>query len=78
MGEPAVDPLQVLKTLKFLGKELRLHQFILKGVKRRRKQAEKDEQEVRNKLNHIKLRVQRELDAHPDIIRKFTNFDPES
>lgn len=75
MSQP--DPTHVVNTLRFLGKQLRVSQFRLKNLKREKRAIEKNETEARRTLNQIKLKIQRELDAHPDIVRKFTGFELE-
>lgn len=75
MSEP--DPTHVVNTLRFLGKQLRISQFRLKKLKRDRVEIEKNEQETRRTLGQIKMKIQREIDAHPDIVRKFTGMELE-
>lgn len=58
------------QTLVFLGKELRLHQFMLKASVKKRKQSERDEAEVRNKIGRLKERIQKELDMNPGIFKE--------
>jgi hypothetical protein len=55
------------KTLRFLGKELRLHQFMLKAQQKKRKQYELLEAETRNKIGRLRERIQKELDMNPGI-----------
>lgn len=69
------DPAPVIETLKFLGKQLRTNQFRLKRFQREKKAAEKSEAETRRVLQQIKQKIQREIDAHPDIIRGFTGIE---
>lgn len=69
------DPIPVVNTLKFLGKQLRANQFKLKRFLREKREAEKNEAETRRVLYQIKGKIQREIDAHPDIVRGFTGFD---
>ena len=58
-----VDPAPVVNTLKFLGKQLRSNQFKLKRFIREKREAEKNETEVRRTLYQIKSKIQREIDA---------------
>ena len=77
MAETSIDPLIVLRTLKFLGKDLRLNFFRLKHLRNHRKEIEHNEKQVRRQIYQIKMRVQRELDAHPEIVQKFTGLEQE-
>lgn len=58
------------QTLTFLGKELRLHQFMLKASVKKRRQHEKAEAEIRNKIGRLKERIQKELDMNPGIFKE--------
>jgi hypothetical protein len=55
------------KTLRFLAKELRLHQFMLKAHEKKRKEYERFEAETRNKIGRLRERIQKELDMNPGI-----------
>jgi hypothetical protein len=59
----------VLQTLRFLHRTKRLYQFQLKGHQIRRKQHELAENTARRTIRGLNLRIQRELDAHPEIAR---------
>lgn len=58
------------RTLTFLGKELRLQQFILKAQSRQRKAFEAAEIETQYKIDCLKNKIQRELDMNPGIFEK--------
>lgn len=75
MSEP--NPTHVIDTLRFLGKQLRISQFRLKKIKRERSELDKNERDARRTLGQIKLKIQREIDAHPDIVRRFTGLELE-
>jgi hypothetical protein len=69
------DPTVVFSTLRFLGKQLRTNQLRLSFCKRVRKDAEKNEDDARRTLRQIKLKIQREIDAHSKIIRQFPGLE---
>lgn len=64
---PKPDFTTARRTLTFLGKELRLQQFVLKAQSRQRKAFETAEADTRNKIGRLKERIQKELDMNPGI-----------
>ena len=56
-------------TLRFLHRTKRLYQFQLKDHQIRRKQHEIAENAARRTIRGLNLRIQRELDAHPELAR---------
>lgn len=58
------------RTLTFLGKELRLQQFVLKSQSRQRKAFEAAEIETKHKIDCLKHKIQRELDMNPGIFEQ--------
>lgn len=66
---PPVDNDLAEKTLRFLGKMLRLNQFKLRAEVRTRKAAEANEKQTRAQMRFLTARIQRELDAHPTLFR---------
>ncbi len=63
----AKDLTPVYATLRFLHRTKRLYQFQAKGHQHRRKQHEAAETEARRAVHKLNLRIQRELDRHPEI-----------
>lgn len=66
---PAADNELAEKTLRFLGKLLRLRQFLLRSQVRARKTAERNEAKTRKEIRNLTGRIQRELDAHPTLFK---------
>ena len=64
---PKPDFITARKTLRFLGKQLRLEQFVLKAQIKKRKQFERGEVESRNRIHRLKERIERELDMNPGM-----------
>ena len=64
---PSPDFIIARKTLRFLGRELRTEQFVLKGCIKRRKEYERGETEARIRILKLKERIQQELDMNPGI-----------
>lgn len=71
------DPALVISTLRSLGQRIRLNQMKLRRAVSQRKAVQSNETTVRRELRSLKLRVQREIDAHPDVVRDL-GFDPSS
>ena len=64
---PKPDFIIARKTLRFLGRQLRLEQFTLKATAKKRRQFEKEELEARSRIGRLKERIQRELDMNPGM-----------
>lgn len=64
---PKADLTTVFSTLRFLHKTKRVHQFRLKNAITARKYHEGIEAEERESIHRLNLRIQRELDAHPEL-----------
>ncbi len=66
---PPADLSVIFNTLRFLHRTKRLYQFQAKGHSNRRKQHEAAEAEARSHVKRLNLRIQREIDAHPEIVQ---------
>ncbi len=66
---PKADLSTVLKTLRFLHRTKRFHQFAAKHAQTARKHHETIEAEARHHIKGLNLRIQREIDAHPEIVQ---------
>ncbi len=64
-----VDPQPIRDTLKRLSNDLRLNQFIVRGIQVTRKRLDAQEKQTRRQIEHIKCRVRREMEAHPEIVK---------
>lgn len=63
------SPEYVWSTLRFIGKQLRLNQFLLKAAQRKKKEHEIVETEARQTIARLKRRIQWEIDTYPDAVK---------
>lgn len=64
----------VKASLVSLGKRLRLNLFVVKGIERKQRTLARQEAAAKAEVRRLKLRVQRELDTHPDIVRRLSQL----
>lgn len=77
MPEPTSDPALVLRTLRFLHRELRVNLFALKAQERKRRELDRQEVETRETIRQLAIKFQREVSAHPKIIEDLMDFQGE-
>lgn len=65
---PSKDLGPVFSTLRFIHRTKRLHQLTLRHSINARKQHERTEAAARRHIKSLNLRIQREIDAHPEIV----------
>lgn len=70
-----IDVEPIRRELKWLSNQLRLQQFLLKAHGRKRKELDQNEAQTRQTIKHIKDRVRREIEIHPEIVKMFVRFD---
>lgn len=58
-----------------MGKSLKINQFMLKATIQKRCEMQRKEDRLRQTIEHLKLRIQSELDANPSLFRELRGGD---